>query len=75
MVVCRKFLADAELENTPSRRDGVPAEVEDEQHRWACVYMQEGGVMLGIPQMAVCTAQVLFGRFYLKQSMTRCGLP
>ena len=70
-LVRRQFLPLESLEETPSRKDGVSAETERQQRLWACCFIQEGGVRLGLPQQAICTAQVLLGRFYLKQSLAK----
>ncbi|WWD19001.1 hypothetical protein CI109_103458 [Kwoniella shandongensis] len=65
------FLQAAE---TPSTRDGVPKEVEDDLRVVGCMLIQEAGVMLKLPQNTMATAQVLFHRFYYMSSLCSFGV-
>ena len=37
------------LKETPSQRDGIEREEEDEHRRWACGLAQEAGILLKLP--------------------------
>lgn len=63
------FLTAEELENTPSRKDGIDRGTEDTLRVYGCELVQEAGVLLGFPQAAMATGQVLLHRFYCKKSM------
>ena len=63
------YLSPAELEDSPSRRAGVAAEVEEQLRCYGCELIQEGGVLLKLPQAVMATGQVLLHRFYCKESM------
>lgn len=63
-------LADEEqATNTPSRRDGVPEDIEEELCVYGCQLIQQAGLLLGLPQVAMGTAQVLFRRFWYVSSL------
>ena len=57
------------LKETPSQRDGIEREEEDEHRRWACGLAQEAGILLKLPQQVMCTAQNLLHRFYYRKSL------
>ena len=40
------YLSDEQLEDSPSRRDGIPEEVEYRQRIFGCELVQEGGILL-----------------------------
>lgn len=63
------YLSDEELENSPSRRDGIDRETEAALRAYGCELVQEAGILLRFPQAAMATGQVLFQRFYCKRSM------
>ena len=65
------YLTAAELEASPSRRDGVDAALESQLRRYGCDAMAEAVVLLHLPQAVACTAQVLLHRFYCKLSLAR----
>jgi hypothetical protein len=55
---------------TPSEANGVSA-IEEKRHRFfACGLIQEGGILLQLPQVVLATAQSLLHRFYARQSVT-----
>jgi hypothetical protein len=58
------------LVNTPSRKVGVSHELEVDLRITGCEYIQTGGLLLQLPQVAMATAQVLFQRFYYAKSFT-----
>ncbi|KDN40263.1 cyclin-like protein [Tilletiaria anomala UBC 951] len=55
--------------NTPSRADGIPADLEDELRMYGCQMIQQAGALIKLPQRAMATAQVLFQRFWFVTSM------
>ena len=57
------------LRETPSQRDGIARDEEDEHRRWACGLAQEAGILLKLPQQVMCTAQNLLHRFYYRKSL------
>ena len=59
------------LENSPSKRDGIDADVEMAHRIWGCALIQEAGILLRLPQVVMCTAQNLFHRFYYRKSLAR----
>jgi hypothetical protein len=56
------------IENPPSRVDGVDAETEMKLRIFGCELIQEAGILLQLPQVAMATAQVLFHRFFFRRS-------
>ncbi|KAG8379003.1 hypothetical protein BUALT_Bualt07G0043100 [Buddleja alternifolia] len=62
------YLMDEQLENSPSRRDGVDEATETTLRIYGCDLIQESGILLQLPQPVMATAQVLFHRFYCKTS-------
>lgn len=63
------YLTAEQLENSPSRKDGIDRDTENTLRIYGCELIQEGGVLLKFPQAAMATGQVLFHRFYCKKSM------
>nr|XP_019011439.1 cyclin-dependent protein kinase regulator [Kwoniella pini CBS 10737]OCF50220.1 cyclin-dependent protein kinase regulator [Kwoniella pini CBS 10737] len=59
---------------SPSSIDGIPKEVEDDLRTTGCMLIQEAGVMLGLPQDTIATAQVIFQRFYYVSSLYSFGV-
>ncbi|ORY35616.1 cyclin-dependent protein kinase regulator [Naematelia encephala] len=64
----------AQITSTPSSRDGIPPEVEDDLRVAGCMMIQEAGIMLKLPQSTMATAQVIFHRFYYVSSMASFGI-
>ncbi|PWN34657.1 cyclin-like protein [Meira miltonrushii] len=54
---------------TPSRQDGIPCDLEDEIRVYGCRLIQEAGMLLGLPQVTMACAQVLFQRFWFVSSL------
>ncbi|XP_050382288.1 cyclin-L1-1 [Argentina anserina] len=65
------YLSDEDLENSPSRRDGIDEATETTLRIYGCDLIQESGILLRMPQAVMATGQVLFHRFYCKKSFTR----
>ena len=64
------YVGKEELESSPSHRVGVESGVVLQLRTYGCELIQEGGCLLKLPQVVMATGQVLFHRFYCKQSMT-----
>ncbi|CAD6908701.1 unnamed protein product [Tilletia controversa] len=58
-----------QLSETPSRADGIPNDLEEELRVYGCQLIQQAGILLHLPQVAMATAQVLFQRFWFVSSM------
>ena len=65
------YVSKDDLQNTPSRRDGVSEQDETELRLFGTSLIQEGGSLLDLPEVVMATGQVLFHRFYCKESMAR----
>lgn len=65
------IIPEEALENTPSRKDGIPESLEMDLRVVGCDYIQSAGLLLKLPQMAMATAQVLFHRFYYAKSFLK----
>ena len=57
-----------------SRRDGISKEIENQLRIYGCEVIQEGGILLKLPQAVMATAQVLLQRFYVKESMLQFNI-
>eukprot|EP01061_Rhynchopus_euleeides_P009271 TRINITY_DN18407_c0_g1_i1.p1 TRINITY_DN18407_c0_g1~~TRINITY_DN18407_c0_g1_i1.p1 ORF type:complete len:183 (+),score=53.48 TRINITY_DN18407_c0_g1_i1:45-593(+) len=58
-----------ELEMTPSRRDGISAEVEREQRAFCAELMTETCVLLSLPMICAARSIVLMQRLYFRVSL------
>lgn len=56
------------------RRDGISQEVETQLRIYGCELIQEGGILLKLPQAVMATGQVLLHRFYCKESMLKFNI-
>ncbi|KAL3516183.1 hypothetical protein ACH5RR_023085 [Cinchona calisaya] len=65
------YLTDEQLENSPSRKDGIDQATETTLRIYGCDLIQESGILLRLPQAVMATGQVLFHRFYCKKSFAR----
>lgn len=63
------YLTEEQLENSPSRQDGIDKDTEANLRMYGCELIQEAGIMLGFHQVVMATGQVLLHRFYCKRSM------
>ncbi|RZC59064.1 hypothetical protein C5167_006365 [Papaver somniferum] len=68
------YLTDEQLKNSPSRKDGVNESTENTLRIYGCDLIQEGGILLKLPQVVMATGQVLFHRFYCKKSFARFNI-
>lgn len=55
-------------ENSPSRRDGIDLKKEMYLRKAYCTFLQDLGIRLKVPQVAIATAIVFCHRFFLRQS-------
>lgn len=65
------YLTDEQLENSPSRKDGIDEATETALRIYGCDLIQESGILLKLPQAIMATGQVVFHRFYCKKSFAR----
>ncbi|XP_008812657.1 cyclin-L1-1 isoform X2 [Phoenix dactylifera] len=65
------YLTDEQLQNSPSRKDGIDEATETTIRIYGCDLIQESGILLRLPQAVMATGQVLFHRFYCKKSFAR----
>lgn len=63
------YLTEEQLENSPSRQDGIDKDTEANLRMYGCEIIQEAGIMLSFDQVVMATGQVLLHRFYCKRSM------
>lgn len=63
------YLTEEQLENSPSRQDGIDKDTEANLRMYGCQVIQEAGIMLGFDQVVMATGQVLLHRLYCKRSM------
>lgn len=62
-------VTEEELEQSPSRLDGIDAELEGRLLRYGCSVIQEVGVQIQLPQEVAVTAQILLHRFFCRRSL------
>ena len=67
----RFLLKREELENSPSRREGISRDDERMLRVYGCELIQTSGILLKLPQQVCATAQVLFHRFFCKRSFVQ----
>ncbi|KDP32550.1 hypothetical protein JCGZ_14762 [Jatropha curcas] len=65
------YLTDEQLQNSPSRKDGIDEANETILRIYGCDLIQESGILLKLPQAVMATGQVLFHRFYCRKSFAR----
>ncbi|KAK5580625.1 hypothetical protein RB653_000647 [Dictyostelium firmibasis] len=63
------YFSDEEIQNSPSRKDGISFEIEDNLRRYGVEVIQEAGILLELPQATTVTGQVIFHRFYCRKSL------
>ncbi|CAI5451550.1 unnamed protein product [Caenorhabditis angaria] len=59
------------LDNPPSLADGLSHEIEAELRYLGCELIQQGAIMLKLPQTAAATGQIIFQRFYYQKSFVK----
>ncbi|ESQ54501.1 hypothetical protein EUTSA_v10027406mg, partial [Eutrema salsugineum] len=60
-----------QIKTSPSRKDGIDETPETTLRIYGCDLIQEGGILLRLPQAVMATGQVLFHRFYCKKSLAK----
>jgi hypothetical protein len=65
------YVSKESLERSPSRQDGVSEDTETELRIFGATLIQAGGCLLQLPQVVMATGQVLFHRFFCKESMAK----
>ncbi|KAI9312220.1 cyclin-like protein [Dichotomocladium elegans] len=63
-----------QIEQTPSKRAGIPEDQEEKLRHFGCELIQSAGIILKLPQVAMATAQVLFQRFFYMASLKEFGI-
>ncbi|KAH6918746.1 cyclin-L1 [Coprinopsis sp. MPI-PUGE-AT-0042] len=63
-----------QIEKSPSREDGLPAELEEDLRAYGCKLIHHAGILLRQKQVAIATAQILFQRFWFVTSMRQFGV-
>ncbi|KAE8675253.1 Cyclin-T1-3 [Hibiscus syriacus] len=65
----RWYFSREEIENhSPSRKDGIEVGTEEQLRKLYCSFLQELGMKLKVPQVAIACAMMLCHRFYMRQS-------
>ncbi|KAF6770172.1 hypothetical protein AHF37_11712 [Paragonimus kellicotti] len=65
------IIPEERLKPTPSEFDNMDSELETELRVIGCELIQDSGVLLRLPQVAMATAQVLYQRFFYSKSFVR----
>jgi hypothetical protein len=65
------YFSDAQIADSPSRRDGVSETTEFRLKAYGCELVQEAAILLRVNQAVACTGQTLLHRFYAKRSLTK----
>jgi hypothetical protein len=63
------YLSDFELDNSPSRQDGIDANTENTLRHYGAELILKAGILLSCQQAVMVTGQVLLQRFYCKKSL------
>jgi len=63
------YFTKEQVNDTPSRRDGISENEEKENRKDSCGFIQEAGMKLKMPQYTIATAIVYFHRFYMRHSL------
>lgn len=65
------IIPEERLNPTPSQLDNLDWESEVDLRIVGCELIQDSGVLLRLPQVAMATAQVIYQRFYYSKSFVR----
>ena len=65
------YFSDAQIADSPSRRDGVSETAEFRLKAYGCELVQESAISLRVNQAVACTGQTLLHRFYSKRSLKK----
>jgi cyclin L len=64
-------ITTTEVQCTPSSRYGLSQQQETLVRIATCGLVQEAGILLRLPQVVMCTAQLLVQRFFFRKSLTK----
>ncbi|XVE94657.1 hypothetical protein REPUB_Repub02eG0027600 [Reevesia pubescens] len=65
----KSYFSREEIENcSPSRKDGIDLGREEHLRKSYCSFIQDLGIKLKVPQVAIACAMMLCHRFYMRQS-------
>jgi len=67
----RWIFAPEQIDNSPSRRDGMSAESELSMRQTAAIFIHEIGCKLKVSQICINTAIIYMHRFYMIHSFTK----
>lgn len=59
------------LDVTPSMKDGLDRDTENDLRRFGCEMIQVSGLLLKLPQVAMATGQIILQRFYYIKSIIK----
>lgn len=65
------ILPSEKLDETPSMKDGLDRDTENDLRFYGCELIQISGLLLKLPQVAMATGQILLQRFYFSKSMIK----
>lgn len=65
------YFSKEEIENSPSRKDGVDPKSESQLRKLYCSFLHEIGVKLKVPQLTIASAMVLCHQFFMRQSLAK----
>ncbi|KAK9947036.1 hypothetical protein M0R45_012473 [Rubus argutus] len=71
--VRRWYFTKQEIEDSPSRRDGISTKKESHLRSLYCSFLQEIGMKLKVPQLTISSAMMLCHQFYMRQSHAKNG--
>jgi len=61
--VQNSYFTEDEINNSPSRLDGIDADLERRVRFYGCELINNAGILLRLPQVCMCTSQVLLHLF------------
>ncbi|KAL6207465.1 hypothetical protein ACLB2K_018423 [Fragaria x ananassa] len=67
------YFTKQEIEDSPSRRDGISMKKESHLRSLYCSFLQEIGMKLKVPQLTISSAMMLCHQFYMRQSHAKNG--
>lgn len=65
------IISNEDLENSPSRKDGLSKEMEEQLRFYGCEIICEACVLLRLSQVVSASGQTYFHRFYALESFRR----
>ncbi|KAL3320730.1 Cyclin-L1 [Cichlidogyrus casuarinus] len=71
LTIHNTIIPDDKLKPTPSEQDNLDPEIEMDLRILGCELIQESGILLKLPQVAMASAQNLYQRFFYSKSFVR----